>query len=146
MTDYYPQEEGAVFDANSYIVPAYPGDVISEMSAVKFGTTVAGRISVLPAAAVGDGFAVALREATAAGAPTRIPILLHGIAKLTFAAASTQGGFVLNLAAPTTYQAGGTCLIAELVWGGGASYVLGLLLQTTVGVSGDALVLVGKTA
>ena len=147
MTDFYPQETGAIFDADSYIVPCYPGDVISEMSAVKFGTTVAGRISVLPGAAIGDSVGIALREATAAGVPSRIPVLFYGIAKVTFTPTVAMGEFAMNLAAPTTFTAGmdNTITVATCAWGGGASYIMGMTLQATGGAADNALLLVGKT-
>ena len=79
MTDYWPQEEGAVFDAGSYILPCYPEGTISELSSVKPGaSTTAGRIDVVVSAAFGDGIGIALKASTGAGAPSRIPILFYG--------------------------------------------------------------------
>lgn len=148
MTDFYPQEEGAIFDAYSYIIPCYPDGAISEMSSVKLGTTVAGRISVAASAAIGDGVGIALRAASGAGAPTRIPILFQGVAKVTFTPAVAAGEFCMNLAAPTTFTAGAdnTSTVATMVWGGGASYMMGMVLQSTGGAADEALILVGKTS
>lgn len=148
MTDYYPQEEGAIFDANSYIVPAYPDGAISEMSSVKFGTTVAGRISVIVSAAAGDGFGVCLRAASGAGVPSRVPILLYGIVKVACSGTGhtpTAGQFCIN-SITTTYANSATNTVANLVFGGGGSYIMGMWLQTAAAVGDEALLLVGKTA
>lgn len=153
-TDYWPQEEGAIFDAGSYIVPAYPDGAISEMSSVKFGTTVAGRISVITSGAVtGDGFAIALRAATGAGAPSRIPILLYGIAKVTSAAIANYycivGSFAMNNGT-TTYLCHASIAYNALVVGGASSYIMGLVISgaaTGAATAGDeVLLLVGKTS
>lgn len=148
MTDYWPQEEGAIFDAHSYIIPCYPDGAISEMSSVKPGTTASGRISVITSAALGDGIGIALRASTGAGVPGRIPVLFYGACKVTFTAAATaMGEFCMNNTT-TTFTAGadlGTFVYANLVAGGGASYVMGMLLQGT-DASGEGIILVGKTA
>jgi hypothetical protein len=147
MTDYYPQEEGAVFDAHSYIIPCYPDGAISEMSSVKLGTTASGRISVIVSAALGDGIGIALKASSGAGAPSRIPIIFYGVAKVTMTAASVSGEFAMNNTT-TTFSAGGdigTFVFANLAVGGGGSYVMGMLLQTTGGAD-ECLMLVGKTA
>ena len=152
MTDYYPQEEGAIFDAGSYIIPCYPDDAIAEMSAVEMGTTVAGRVSVKVANALGDGCAVALKASSDTGVPLRIPVLFYGIVKLTSAATSTvtTGTFCMNNTT-TTYAFGASIGLdtdlLTLVVGGGASYIMGMALQGHA-YSNDAdeiLVLVGKT-
>ena len=153
-TDLYPQEEGAIFDANSYIVPAYPDDAISEMGAVQDGTTVAGRISVAPGAALGDSFAIALKAATGAGAPTRIPILLFGIAKVALTATHTavMGAAVMNNTT-TTYTTGAS--IGSMKLGGstpplfaGTSHLMGMTLQAGGGPaaarSDEILIIVGR--
>ena len=153
-TDYYPQEEGAIFDYNSYIIPCYPDGAIGEMQSVKVGTTVAGRISVLASAASGDGIGVALREATAAGVPSRIPILFRGIAKLKSGATAGHylflKSYVYNFSTGTTYYCYNTTTWANLkAAGAGGSYVLGLCLQGVTAASGsgdECLVLVGKVS
>ena len=147
-TDYWPQEEGAVFDAGSYILPCYPDGAISEMSSVKLGTSVVGRISVAVSAAFGDGVGIALRASTGAGVPPRIPIIFYGACKVTFTAHATgMGEFVMNNTT-TTFDAGGDLgcsRFISLVIGTGASYVMGLTLQGT-DASGEGLILVGKTS
>jgi hypothetical protein len=151
MTDYWPQEEGAIFDANSYILPCYPDDTISELAAVAMGTTSAGRISVEAADAIGDGVGVALKAATGTGAPTRIPVLFYGVVKLSSVATSTvtTGTFCMNNTT-TTYSFGASMGldtdITTLVIGGGASYIMGMALQGHAysALGDEILVLVGK--
>jgi hypothetical protein len=150
MTDYYPQEEGAIFDAGSYILPCYPDDTISELSAVEMGTTVAGRISVKVTNALGDGCGIALKASTDTGVPTRIPVLFYGVAKLTSEATSTvtTGDMCMNNTT-TTFSFGaslGYLPIANLRAGGGSSYIMGMALQGhAYSSAGDEiLVLVGK--
>ena len=152
-TDYWPQEEGCIFDANAYIVPCYPDGAIGELGAVAMGTTVAGRISVIAvgAAVTGDGVAVALRAATGAGVPTRIPVLFYGAVKLTSTSINgyflQAGSFVMNNGL-ALYQSTTGEVLTTLRVGGGSSYVLGLCLQGASGAGGDGsecVVLVGKT-
>jgi hypothetical protein len=150
--DYWPQEEGAIFDEAAYIIPCYPDDIILETSSVKIGTTVAGRISVTVSAAVGDGIGIALRAATAAGIPTRIPVLVAGICKVkdsgTLNYYLMAGSFAIN-STTTTFKgvADAGCTFALLKAGGGASYIMGLCLQGVQGGTGDEiLLLVGRTS
>jgi hypothetical protein len=151
MTDYYPQEEGAIFDANSYILPCRPDGEITELSSVKMGTTVAGRISVLVSAAFGDGVGIALKASSGAGVPSRIPIIFYGVVKVTAGqdgTVVTSGTFVMN-SITTSFAAGdgvGTVAYDNLVVGGGASYIMGLALQTTAAGTDEFLMLVGKTS
>jgi len=80
-TDNWPQEESAVFDAASRIIPMYPEAAITEGYFVCPGaTTTAGRLQVtnVAADAIGDGCWVALHTATGAGAPERISVLIQG--------------------------------------------------------------------
>ena len=153
-TDYWPQEEGAVFDSNSYIIPCYPDGAISEMGSVKFGTTVAGRISVITSGAVsGDGFGIALKSSSGAGAPSRIPILFYGIAKVASAAIANYyliaGSFAMNNGT-TTYMAHDALAYAALaVAAGTGSNIMGMVVSgpaTGAAAAGDeVLLLVGKT-
>jgi hypothetical protein len=150
MVDYYPQEKGAVFDANSYIIPCYPDGAVSEMSSVKMGTVVAGRISVAASAASGDGVGIALKAATGAGAPSRIPVIFYGIVKVTGGSIANHyaiaGSFAYNLSTGTEFLGLQASTIANLVMGGGSSYIMGLWLQGVSGGSApSALLLVGKT-
>ncbi len=149
-TDLYPQEEGAIFDSCSYIIPAYPDGTISEMSAVQEGTTVAGRISVAVSSALGDGFGIALKAATGAGAPSRIPIILFGIVKVSLTASHTAlcGALVMNNTT-TTYSTGAS--LGTLKWSNfaaGASHIMGITLQAGGGPaaarSDEILICVGR--
>ena len=149
-TDFWPQEEGCIFDANAYIVPCYPDGAIGELGAVAMGTTVAGRISVIAvgAAVTGDGVAVALRAATGAGVPSRIPILFYGAVKLTSTSIANYylqaGSFVMNNGL-ALYQSTTGEVLTTLKVGGGASYVLGLCIVGGPAAGDECLVLVGKT-
>ena len=151
MTDYWPQEEGAVFDAGSYILPCYPEGTISELSSVKPGaSTTAGRIDVVVSAAFGDGIGIALKASTGAGAPSRIPTLFYGALKVTFGqsgTAVTMGAFVMN-SITTTYATtdAGTIASTDLVVFGGSSYVMGMTLQACAAGTDEGIILVGKTA
>jgi len=148
MTDYYPQEEGAIFDANSYILPCYPEATIIEMSSVTLNaSSVAGRIEVAVSATFGDGIGIALKAATSAGVPTRIPVLFYGAAKVTFdctGTTPTMGKFCFN--SITTTFAQGNAVYGSLAVGGGSSYVMGMILQTLASGDDEGLILVGKTS
>jgi hypothetical protein len=151
MTDFYPQEEGCVFDYNAYIVPCYPDAAISELSSVKVGTTAAGRISVTASSALGDGIGIALRASTSAGAPSRIPVLFRGIIKmatsgLVTAHGAVSGSFAINSITTTCTALGGAEVYARLVAGGGASYIMGMWLQTAAAAGDECLLLVGKSS
>jgi len=151
MTDYWPQEEGAVFDAEAYILPCYPEGGITELSSVKPGaSTTAGRIDVVVSAALGDGIGVALKTASSGGVPSRIPILFYGAMKVTFGqsgTAVTMGAFVMNCitTAFITTDAG-TFYYDDLKVFGGSSYVMGMTLQACAAGTDEGLILVGKTA
>ena len=150
MTDFWPQEEGAIFDAESYIIPCYPDGAISEMSSVKFGTTVAGRVSVIVSAAIGDGVGIALRAATGAGVPSRIPVIFYGIVKATTSGLAAvyhaiAGSFACNSITTTCTALAGAEIWTDLKVGGGASYIMGMWLQTAPAAGDEALLLVGKT-
>ena len=148
MTDYYPQEEGAVFDAGAYIVPCYPGSLILEFSSVTKSTGVAGRISVTASTALGDGVGIALRAASAAGAPSRIPVLFYGVVKVACDGTGHEaatGVFAIN-SITTTYATAATNVVANLTVFSGASYIMGMWLQTAAAKGDECLMLVGKTA
>jgi hypothetical protein len=148
MVDYWPQEEGAIFDYSSYILPCYPESLILELSSVKPGaTTTAGRIDVTASTTKADGIGIALKAASAGGVPERIPVLFYGAVKLLYDdtnSATPMGGFVYNSITTTI------CCVEAPVWadlvasGAGSSYILGMALQA--GTTGDdsQLILVGK--
>jgi len=145
-TDWYPSEEGAIFEDAAFILPCRPDGEILEMSSVKMGTSVAGRISVVASAALGDGVGIALRASASAGVPERIPVLFYGGIKTTRSNGDTNitsGNFVMN-SITTTVTDVGTMAIASLEGFGGASHILGMALQTTTADADEILVLVGK--
>jgi hypothetical protein len=79
MTDYWPHEEGLIVDGFS-IANAYANAAIEAFEVVHAHTSsTAGEIVVAPAAADADGYAVALKAATAQG--DIIPVLYFGIVK-----------------------------------------------------------------
>ena len=147
MADYWPQEEGAVFDANNYILPCRPDGTILEMSSVTAGTTVAGRISVIVSSAVGDSVGVALKAAASAGVPERIPVLFYGVIKTTYttpaAGATTMGQFVMNSITTTVMRYGGALWASLVASAAGSSRIMGMALQSCADAD-EALVLVGK--
>jgi len=148
-TDWYPSEEGAIFEDAAYILPCRPDGEILEMSSVKLGTSVSGRISVIASAAMGDGVGIALRASTAANAPERIPVLFYGAVKWTQDNGSTNttsGQFVMN-SITTTFTVTGainSLNMENLVLFGGSSYIMGMALQTTTADADEILILVGK--
>jgi len=147
MVDYWSKEEGAIFDACSYILPCRASTVIVLGSAVKATTTQTdGAIEVAPATAVGDGFAVACKAAAADD--DVIPVLFYGVYKmLTTGTAVTilMGSTVMNsitTSVISTMNLGATT--ATMVAFGGASYILGMALQKAAAVGDEILILVGK--
>jgi len=147
MADFWPQETGAIFDAGSYILPCYPDDTISELSSVKVGTTASGRISVTVSAAMGDGIGVALKAATSAGVPSRIPVLFYGAVKVTTSGTGYNafaGSYAMNSITTTFCALGGAQDFADLSVGGGASHHMGMFLQTAASVGDSVVLLVGK--
>ena len=148
MTDFWPQSEGAVFDSGSYILPCYPEAAISEMSSIKINaSTTAGRIDVAASTAIGDGLGIALKEATGAGVPERIPVLFYGAVKCTHSgtpASFAMGQFIWN-SITTTVSVPPTLIFGSLIVGGGDRYILGMALQSGAATGDEVLVLVGKT-
>ena len=155
VVDYYPQEEGAVFDSESYIIPCYPDGAIAEVCSVKFGTTVAGRISVITVANdTGTGVGIALRASSGAGVPSRIPIIFYGIVKVTTTAVESRtclaGSFAMNNGTSKFLSEATLAYAALQVAAASGSNIMGLCVGgplTTAGLAGDeVLLLVGKTA
>ena len=137
MTDYWPDEEGAIFDAASVIFDMYPEGAITEGAWCKPGsTTTASRMQVqmAGASAFGDACWIALKSASSAGVPERIPILVYGPFKCTLVAGTADsvsaGSYVMNsgqLGIINTKKAGTNT--ASLILLGGTSYIAGLALQ-----------------
>jgi len=144
-TDYWPQEENAIW--RTLIVPMYPDDTILECSCVKPGTTVAGRISTLQSAALGDAWGVALKSATV-GVPERIPVMLHGIVKMLTGGSTAQvieaGKGVMNSITTTVHATDdvGTYTDANNAMFIGASHTLGMALQSaSTAAAGDEILI-----
>ena len=155
MTDYWSKEEGAIFDAYSYIIPCYASAAVTEGSCVTGYTSAPadGFIYVTMSSALGDGVGVAVRAALAAG--DVIPVLFYGMFKFIvhWATVSTPvgfGSFVVNSITTTVVStvcagwnnASATC---SAVLGGG-SFILGMCVQKQAVSNDEALILVGKTA
>lgn len=152
-TDYWSKEEGAVFDACSYIIPCRASTVILEGSSVTTTTTSTdGYIEVAPSTALGDGIGVACRAA--AGDNDMIPVLFYGMYKMivSWFGANVRvgfGSFVVNsittmvgCASDNGWNYLATC---SAVMGGG-SFILGMCMQQTTAIRDEALILIGKTS
>ena len=124
----------------------YPDDTILECSCVKPGTTTAGRISCAQSTVLGDAWGVALKYATA-GAPERIPVMLHGIVKMTTGGSSattvTAGKGVMNSITTTVHATAdvGTYTDANNAMFIGASHTLGMALHTAGAIAGDEVLI-----
>ena len=76
-TDYWPDEEGQIVPCLE-LAFCYAETTFSAMSIVKMGgTTTAGRLQVTKATGVGDGYAVALKEADDIG--DYVPVCFYGV-------------------------------------------------------------------
>jgi len=145
MTDYWPDEEGLIV-AGLDIGFATATAAVAEGAPCKVGTSAASVVAVTTGAALGDGVAVALK-AIAAGAIG--PICLTGVMKMTSAqtAAINNGEFVMSSAeggvVHQTVEWGGTTTGLKLF--GGASYILGMALQSSAVKGDEILVWIGKT-
>ena len=136
-TDWYPTQEGRI--ADGLTITAIAGGAIVEGSAVKFGTSASGQITVTAAAAIGDGFAVAIK---AASTSEPVAVLVFGLYKMTIGGADcTQGSLVLN--SGTIYAVFGTVASTRAM--GGASFMLGMAMQSTTADGDEAIVFIGKT-
>lgn len=144
-TDWYPSQEGRIVDGLT--INCIAEDAIVEGSAVLWGTSTAGQITVGPATALGDGFGVAVKAAAAAGDP--VPVMVLGVYKMTHSDGSAfpeQGEICMN--STTIY----VCSVEDigvtatsLKMYAGNSYILGMYLQTTTATSDEVLILVGRT-
>jgi hypothetical protein len=149
-TDYWSKEEGAIFDACSYILPCSAAGAITLGAAITSTTTQTdGAIEVTAATGLGDGFAVACKAATADG--DVIPVLFYGVYKMAQSGTGNDilmGEFVMNSITTTVASVSdvGTYTIANLKVVKGSSYILGMALQKSAAAADDILILVGKCA
>jgi len=150
-TDWWPDQDGRIVDGCTVGFCYADSTSITANQAVKVGTSASGRLAVTVAAACGDGIGIALKAPVAVGDP--VPVLFYGLMKLTAcyggAAATTGkisiGSFVMNSAVAGV--CGGSMAETTLQsLACGASYILGLALQSATATSDEILVLVGKTA
>jgi hypothetical protein len=142
-TDWYPTQEGRLVDGLT--ISAIAGGAIVEGSAVKFGTSASGQITVQAASAIGDGFAVSIKAAST-GDP--VGVLVFGLYKMTIGGTDlTQGSFVINSGTIyAVYAAITSANYFSLVKFGGASHMLGQAMQSATADGDEAIVFVGKTA
>ena len=147
MTDLYPSEEGYISDG--FVVGFCKCQAAIELHEVVFihGTAVSGVISVAPAAADGDGFAVALK---AGAANEFIPVCFHGIVKMVAGDTLTAGDQLINdslgtyvLPMPNTTASNAT--IFRGLNNTGTRLRPGLALQNGAASGDELLVLVGRT-
>ena len=147
MADYWPQNEGVVVDGFSVAFgEAYAA--IEAFETVHMHTTATtDSIYVAPAAAAGDGYAIALKAATAQG--DIIPVMYLGIIKMQAATTMNEDDYVSNAAGGTQVQVIATMTAGEMVAYRsfnytGSAFRLGKTLNGAV-TDDDILVLVGLT-
>jgi len=145
-TDNYPSEEGYICDGN--VIGFCKCQAAVEFLEVVYihGTNVAGYISVAPAAADGDGIAVALKEGAAGD---YIPVCFFGIVKMYAGAAMVPNDAVINDSLGTYVLPIPTYTHDEFVaWRGydqdGSQCVLGTCLGHAAASGDEVLILVGR--
>jgi len=147
LTDYWPHQEGVIADGFSIAFgEAYAA--IEAFETVHMHTTAStDSIYVAPAAAAGDGYAVALKSAAAIG--DIIPVMYLGIVKMQAATSMNEDDYVSNAAGGTQVQVIATMTAGEMVAYRsfnytGSAFRLGKTLNGAV-TDDDILVLVGLT-
>lgn len=146
MTDLYPDEEGYISDG--HVVAFCKVQAAVEIHEVVWihGTAVSGALSIAPAAADGDGFAVALK---AGAAGEYVPVCFRGVVKLLAGDTITAMDILQNDALGTYVLPIATVTSDEMqVWRGlnwtGTRQRLGVALQAASTSGDEILVLVGK--
>lgn len=146
VTDYYPSEEGYICDGN--VIGFAKVQAAIELHEVVYvhGTNVSEYVSVAPAAADGDGCAVALK---AGAAGDYIPVAFFGVIKMKVGAAIAENDQVINdslgtyiLPLPTYTHDEMTALKGLTVTG--SVMRLGVALQRGPTSGDEILVLVGR--
>lgn len=146
MTDLYPSEEGYISDG--YVLGYCKVQAAIELhEAVHVHTTaVSGTISVAPAAADADGFAIALK---AGAAGEYIPVCFFGVVKLMAGDTLTVGDQLINdslgtyvLPMPSTTATNAT--IFRGLNNTGTRLRVGVALQNGAASGDELLVLVGR--
>jgi hypothetical protein len=145
MTDLWPSQDGCIIEGFS-IANCYCTQGVTEGYAVTShgcaGVT-AHQIPIDVSNAVGDGIGIALKTGVAG---ETIPVLFYGVYKMDTDKVCAIGAFVTNSSGGQyASYLGATHTYAKLMVGAGASYVLGMALQTAA-AGDEILILVGKTS
>ena len=149
MTDFWPEKDGLVADGFTVGFCYADHTTITANYPVTYGTHAASRLAVDVCAAIGDGIGVALKTPVAVG--DMIPVCFYGIVKMVVGTTGVGayipaiGKYVHSDANLGVINAqGGSTNTSTYKLFGGASYVLGIALQTPVAAADEFLVLVGK--
>ena len=144
MTDMWDYGDGEI--DRSYVIGFFtPASTsITAGMPVKPNATGANYVGCTVTSAVGDGFGVALK--TPVSTSDNIPVLILGVYKFLAGGAVTVGTGVINshLAGKGYVVAPGTVAIGNFAAFGGASYILGMALQSAAAAEDEILVLVGE--
>lgn len=146
-TDWWPSQEGRI--ADGLTLNCIAEGAIVEGSAVKFGTSTSGQITVAAGAALGDSWGVAVKAAAAAGDP--VPILVYGLYKMTVdngTGQPVQGEFVMNSLTTTvtsTEDCGFTASTSAAMTTTGGSYLLGMAMQSATADADELVIFIGKS-
>ena len=138
MTDHWSKQTGLIVPGFEIgFCTATAG--VTEGYGVKVGTHVTQTVPVTLSAGIGDSVGVVLKTASAGD---QVPVCFYGLMRMDTAGGVTIGKFVIGSSGgATVVQAAGAS--TYYVAFGGASYILGLAMQTAT--SGDEiLVLIGK--
>lgn len=145
MTDYWPSQEGVIV-ADLDIGFAFCNSEVELHEAVHLHTSsTAGRITIAPASADGDGYMIALE---AGAASETISVMLTGIIKLVSAGTLVEGDMVMNAAVGTTVLPIPTITAGEVIELRGINYTgtmcrLGISFHDAV-TGDEVLIAVGK--
>jgi hypothetical protein len=144
VTDWWPEQTGRLSDGLT--ITCICGAAVTEGAPVKFGTSALSCITVINAVGVGDGWGIALKATTTAGDP--LPVMVYGIYKLATSGAAigvvTQGSFVVNSVITGVCCAGtGYATTMARNATSGASYILGLAMQSATAAGDSIAVFVG---
>lgn len=153
-TDYWPEGDGLISEGYSIGFFYADSTSITAGQGVIPGSSAASRCAVTVSAGIGDGFGVALKTPVAVG--DIIPVLILGVYKFlagtngTAASIPTIGKGVMNshvagyghVCRPCV--ASNPSLLNTLACFAGASYILGIALQSATVEGDEILVLVGR--
>jgi hypothetical protein len=147
MTDYWSTQDGRIYDVLT--IECVNGGAITEGSTIKMGTTAADAITVVAGTAIGAGYGVALKAASATTGEV-IPVMFFGVYKFTRSSREpdiTAGKFVMgSVTEVVAAEAAAGLSIHTFAAYGGGSWHLGMALQDSAAHGDKILVLVGKTS